>query len=171
VALLTLIPLSIGFAKFWESFARLARPVFVVPLGILCVLEQGMSTTSFDKYLARERIRTVASWVDGHRNSKAFFYSSGRPGKPNWNDHVDAMWAALIAEVPTVNGYSSAVPRVWMPLDRAAIRDESDEHHVRECLHRWIRSTGIPPDEIAWVHDGRRLPIVTGPPRWLESEQ
>jgi hypothetical protein len=42
----------------------------------------------------------------------------------------------------------------------AAIRVEGEEARVRESLRRWAEATGIRPDEIAWIHDGRRLPIV-----------
>jgi hypothetical protein len=159
VALLMLIPLSVGFAKFWDWFVNHAGWRYATPLGVFCMLEQGIWTTSFDKQGARERIQTVASWVECDGKPRAFFYSSHRPGFPNWNDHVDAMWAGLATDVPTVNGYSSSVPPEWRPLYESAIREEWEENRVRESLRRWTRTTGIPPEEIAWVHNGRRLPI------------
>jgi hypothetical protein len=119
-----------------------------------------MTTTSFDKRDARARIEAAATWVRRDGRPRAFFYSSHRPGLPDWNDHVDAMWAELAAGVPTVNGYSSSVPPAWWPLYKAAIRVEGEEDGVRESLREWARTTGIPPGEIAWVHDGRRLPII-----------
>jgi hypothetical protein len=119
-----------------------------------------MSTTSYDKHDARARIQTVASWVQCDGKPRAFFYSSHRQGFPDWNDHVDAMWAGLAADVPTVNGYSSSVPQVWRPLYECAIRGENDEIRVRKSLSLWIQSTGIAPEQIAWLHNGRRLPII-----------
>jgi hypothetical protein len=159
VALLMLIPLSVGFAKFWDWFVKHAGWRYAIPLGAFCMLEQGISTSSFDKQGARERIQTVASWVECDGKPRAFFYSSHRPGYPNWNDHVDAMWAGLVTDVPTVNGYSSSVPPGWWPLYESAVCEKGEENRVRESLRRWSRTTGIPPEEIAWVHDGRRLPI------------
>jgi hypothetical protein len=168
VSLLLLIPLSVGFARFWEWFIhRVGWRYVAASLGAFCLLEQGISTSTFDKREARARIRTVASWVEAQGKPRAFFYSSHRPGRPDWNDHVDAMYAELATGVPTVNGYSSSGPWAWGSLGEAAIRGESDEERVRENLSRWLRATGTPPDEVAWVHDGRRLPVVPtrGPDR------
>jgi hypothetical protein len=123
------------------------------------LLEQGVTTTSFDKQDAQARIQAAAAWVKRDGRPRAFFYSSHRPGLPDWNDHVDAMWAGLAAGVPTVNGYSSSYPRLWAPLYQSAICEQWDEDFVRIYLHRWLQTMGVPPDEIKWVHDGRRLPI------------
>jgi hypothetical protein len=159
VSLLLLIPLSLGFARFWEWFVNRAGWRYAVPLGVFCLLEQGISTSSFDKKDAQARIQAAAAWVERDGKPRAFFYSSQRPGLPNWNDHVDAMWAGLAAGVPTVNGYSSSYPQLWAPLYKAAICGKGDEDFVRSCLRRWLQTTGIPLEEIKWVHDGRRLPI------------
>jgi hypothetical protein len=159
VILFILIPLSVGFGKFWEWFGNRADWRYATPLGVFCLLEQGISTTSFDKEDARARIQTVASWVERGRKPQAFFYSSHRAGFPNWNDHVDAMWAGLAADVGTVNGYSSSAPRAWAPLYESAVRGQQDENRLRDSLLHWTQSTGIPAEQIAWVHDGRRLSI------------
>jgi hypothetical protein len=100
----------------------------------------------------------VASWVEREGNPRAFFYSLDTERLSNW-DHVDAMWAALACGVPTVNGYSSSAPRAWHPFRVEPTFGETEEHHERECLRYWSRTMGIPPEEIAWVQNGRRLPI------------
>jgi hypothetical protein len=158
VCLITLIPLSVGFAKFWEWLVNRADWRYATPLAVFCLLEQGMSTTSFDKQDTRQRVRTVGSWVLRDGKPRAFFYSSLRPGPPDSNDHVDAMWAGLETDVPTVNGYSSSSPLGWRSLYASAITDGGGQKRVLESLRHWTRLMGLPIDEVAWVHDGRRLP-------------
>jgi hypothetical protein len=121
-----------------------------------------MTTTSFDKEEVRARVRTVASWVVHDDRPRAFFYSSDRPGYPDWHDHVDAMWAGLATGVPTINGYSSSSPPPWRPLYESAIRVQQEEDRLRRSLQNWMDVTGIPQENVAWIHKGRRLPIYVG---------
>ena len=52
--LLTLVPLAIGFALFWEWCGSRGNWKYAVPLGMICLLEQGLTTTTFDKLEARQ---------------------------------------------------------------------------------------------------------------------
>ena len=48
------------------------------------------------KPLAPERLlAALESAVAAAGNPRTFFYSSHRDGLPDWNDHVDAMWAGM----------------------------------------------------------------------------
>jgi hypothetical protein len=124
------------------------------------LLEQGISTTTFNKQIARARIQRIAEWVENAGKPTAFFASSHAHGAPNWNDHVDAMWAELSCHVPTVNGYSGFVPRGWEPLYSAEETGVWLEDLERQSLLNWVIMSGLTPQEVAWIRDGRRLPIV-----------
>ena len=133
---------------------------YAIPLALFCVLEQGVSTTSFDKHEARARVNAIESAVEAAGNPRTFFYSSHRDGLPDWNDHVDAMWAGIALHLPTINGYSGFSPPGWNPLYESAVRNQYEESSVRRHLRDWIRRSGLRPDEVAWIHDGRRLRIA-----------
>ncbi len=158
VCLLMLVPLSIGFTLFWEEFgAKSARRPWLglTTLAIFCLLEQGMTTPTFDKFEARNRVEAIASKLrtGGVGAGQPFFYSSARPGLPNWNDHVDAMWAGLAAERPTINGYSGQMPPGWKPLYDLAVRDKEGESRVRNALRDWARDTKLDPSRVNWIID------------------
>ena len=123
------------------------------------MFEQGVSTTTFDKLKARERVDAIAKVVARAENPQAFFYSSSREGLPDWNDHVDAMWAELASGVPTINGYSGVGPPEWSFLYQAAITNEKDERTVRRRLLDWIRLRKLKAERVVWVHEGRRLSL------------
>ncbi len=160
--LLLLIPLSIGFALFWEWCTARRAWKYAVPLGVFCLLEQGISTTTYDKLETRKRVDLIAARVKraettGH--ARAFFHSSSRAGLPNWNDHLDAMWAELALGVPTVNGYSGNVPVGWEPLYDCSIRGEADQIRLGKALRSWAFRSDLALDEIVWVHGDRRLEL------------
>jgi hypothetical protein len=159
VILLILIPLAIGFAIAWERLPSRWGWKYATLLALLCLLEQGVTTTTFDKLEARARARAIAAAVAAAGPPRTFFYSSSRPGLPDWNDHVDGMWAEIASGVPTINGYSGFSPPGWNPLYAAAVRSSRDEGRVRHDLLGWIQGRGLKPDEVAWIHEGRRLPL------------
>jgi hypothetical protein len=161
VALLLLIPLAVGFAMFWQWLKERTGWKYVIPLACFCLVEQGVSTPTHDKEDARRRAQKIAARVQrAGKKTQAFFHSSSRGGLPDWNDHVDAMWAGMRAGVPTVNGYSGVMPRGWEPLYDSAIRDAADEARVRGALRGWARIASLPAESITWFHEDQRLDVV-----------
>jgi hypothetical protein len=159
VILLILIPMAIGFAIAWESLPRRWGWKYAAPLVLLCLLEQGVTTTTFDKLEARRRAGAIAAVVAAAGPPRTFFYSSSRKGLPDWNDHVDGMWAEVVSGVPTINGYSGVSPPGWGPLYKAAVRNARDQGRVHLQLLGWLRQNNLAPEEVAWIHEGRRLPL------------
>jgi hypothetical protein len=159
VILLILIPMAIGFAIAWERLPRRWGWRYAAPLALLCLLEQGVTTTTFDKLEARERAGAIAAVVAAAGPPRTFFYSSSRKGLPDWNDHVDGMWAEIASGVPTINGYSGVSPPGWSPLYRAAVCNARDQGRVHLHLLGWLRQHNLGPEEVAWIHEGRRLPL------------
>lgn len=157
VVLLMLIPLSLGFASAWERLGRSPGWKYAAPLALFCAIEQGITTTSFDKYEARARVDAISRVIKSAEPPRTFFYSSHRAGLPDWNDHVDAMWAGISTGVPTINGYSGYSPSGWMKLYESAVLGKDTEARLRRRLMSWIRSSGLRPEEVVWVHDGERL--------------
>lgn len=112
VGVFMLIPWGVAVA--W-GLGALRRPWLALLLGAVVVLEQGRTPPHWDPKVGRAaiaRVRVPAGCA-------AFFFDA--PATPAWPFEyvqLDAMWAGLEAEVPTVNGYSGRVPEGWS-FDRA----------------------------------------------------
>jgi hypothetical protein len=156
--LMLLIPWSIGLGLFVESMLARRRPFGALVVALLCLLEQGVTTRSYDKGEARATVAAIARRVD--RRDAAFFYSPHEappPGYPHYNYQVDAMWAGLESGVPTVNGYSGHNPPDWAPLAIANVVRERDFDRLEAALRLWAGARDLPLDRVGWVG---------GPPDW-----
>ena len=127
VLFLAAVGLAALFAAPWAS----RRPWLAGLLGSFCILEQGLTTSSFDKLEARERVEKLARRVD--RSALAFYYRPSRPVLFEY--HLDAMWMSLRSGVPTVNGYSGGDPPGWAPLLQMDFRSRVGP---REALSSWL---------------------------------
>jgi hypothetical protein len=103
-----LFPASLGVAYFSEAAWHRGRPAGLA-LAILCLAEQGQNTPTFSKADARTLRDSLAARIP--KGCSAFFYTG--EGRDPSLLQLDAMWAALAADVPTVNGYSGAWPVGW----------------------------------------------------------
>ena len=96
----------------------------MLALGLVVLLDQGVTTPTFNKDERRADVAAVARRVN--RRRRAFYYSPRGAGiEPN-PYHLDAMWAGIETGVPTVNGYSGAGPPGWSSLYFASVDGPSD---------------------------------------------
>jgi hypothetical protein len=158
--LLVLIPASMGLGylvdRTWKEFPRWRWMVCGVLLG--CIIEQAITTTSFDKFEKRASIARVAERVKP--GIRAFYYSPRDPVLAINQYHLDAMWAEFSTGVPTINGYSGVNPPSWQPLYDAGIRRGIIPVGLERALGDWAAENGLRRDEIWWIggprDDGRR---------------
>jgi hypothetical protein len=144
-SLVLLVPASVGLACAVEELRRRGRTGLVFTLGILCALEQGVSTPSFDKYVERAHAHEVARQVPP--DCQAFFAGAARRTlRSPWEPHLDAMWAQLECGVPTINGYSGGLPKGWFALY------EPNPATAGATLVAWARAHGLDPARVCWVN-------------------
>jgi len=151
VALLLLVPLSIGLAWMVETRRRAASALLI---GAICVVEQGHTTSAYDKLAMREEVRAVANAVE--TSCTVFYYSPVFPLTAAvlpapYKLHLDAMWATLETGVPTINGYAANAPPGWGPLWDNEIVDEDGLGRLRDSLLAWTKSHGLDPARVCWV--------------------
>ncbi len=142
IVLLLLIPAALGLAvlvQFLEQKQWIGAAWAIV---LVCALEQGITTESFDVVENQARIASVAQQID--RKREAFYY---RPGENrDWNIyHLDAMWASLATGVPTINGYSGYNPPGW---DGFFAVDASLGAKPWNVLAEWEQAHGLVPERI-----------------------
>ena len=142
ISLFLLIPLSIGIALSLRWVAQHCPPRFatyaVVLLGALLIgeqLERALKTERYYSWSSKTQdIQAIANMLD----PKACFYAAysqpADPKKPLWETQLDAVWAGLIAGVPTVNGYSGNYPANWDLL----INSYSDAQQRDDLIKRTI---------------------------------
>jgi hypothetical protein len=151
IGLMLLIPWSIGLALFVEAMLARRRPIAAAVIVLTCVLEQGVTTRSYDKGEVRAAVAAIARRVD--RRDAAFFYSPPGPPPPDssYNDcQVDAMWAGLESGVPTINGYSGQYPPGWAAFIIPRVDEECEWFCLEVALRRWTSDRGLPPARIGW---------------------
>jgi hypothetical protein len=146
--LMLLIAWSIGLGLFVEAMLSRGRP-YVAAVALLCLLEQGMTTGSYDKGENRAAVAALARRVD--RRDAAFYYSPRDASIPGYRYHLDAMWAGLEVGVPTLNGYSGHYPRGWGPIGAANVEDECEFPCLELALIRWAGERGLPLEGVGWV--------------------
>jgi hypothetical protein len=109
-------------------------------LALACVLEQGVSFASFAPAEQAARVRNLAAAIGP--DCTAFVFTPDDDGSPAWRSQVDAMWAADVSGVPTLNGYSGNYPPRW-PLDDCLVRGPKDQARLSSAVEAWVRETGM----------------------------
>ena len=135
--MLLLVPASIGLALFMNRFMS-SRPLWrytVLLLACLCLLEQGETGPSYDKFAIRKDVEKIASRIDP--NCQAFFVSRAGDSIPVWKTQLDAMWAEWLTGIPTLNGYSGNLPKNWDLFFN--IKTPEDEQRLGNVLETWLQ--------------------------------
>jgi hypothetical protein len=149
VGLMLLILWSIGLGLFIQGLLARGRSLAALVVGLVCLLEQGVTTPSFDRDEHHRAVAALAERID--RRDVAFFYSTYRTRATPWKYHLDAMWAGLESGVPTINGYSGNFPRRWRPLTDPNVEVECDVICLESALRRWLGEHGVEPKRVGWV--------------------
>lgn len=96
--------------QFLMSHGRRLISVVVGLIAILCVAEASfvdMPTSAKQEW--RDRLSALEQIVDSDIGQDRILFVAQRGG-PNFADELDAMWLALRAGLPTMNGYSGNIP-------------------------------------------------------------
>ena len=148
-----LLPVAIGAAAFVQSVPWNRWKVGLTV--VVCLLEQGVTTETYDKERARADVAEIVKSVD--RRASAFFYSVIQPGVPDWAEsvpikyHVDAIWAQLDLGIPTINGYSGHAPPGWAFKTGIVARTPGEHERLALRLQEWLSRNGLDPARVAWV--------------------
>jgi hypothetical protein len=159
IGMMLLIPWAIGLAYFVEALVARRRPVWGLVVTLLCLIEQGLTTPSFDKDEHRNSVAALVRRID--RRAMAFYFSphdADRDKSPELRN-LQAMWASLESGVPTINGYSGNYPPGWLPLHDSNIQEECQALCLEASLREWASARGLPLERIGWIG---------GPEGWRE---
>jgi len=148
IGMLATIPAAIGLAFFVDFPRPASRRWIGLAAGLFCLVEQGRRSASYEKQPIRSEIAAISAGIPP--GCRSFFYSCVGD-KPSFECHLDAMWAALDANIPTVNGYSSNDPPHYAALAENAVRGPADEERLRPALEAWAQEHGLPRLGICWV--------------------
>lgn len=168
IGILLLLPAGLGIALFLDWLeARKFRFAFAAALavGAVCLLEQGETTDTFDKYQIREDVGAIARVVSPDR-CDAFVFSPLQGYGPYWKYQLDAMWAEMESGVPTMNGYSGNSPPNW-PLGVTTIRGPDAEMRVAQAIGWWSQMRQVDTRRVCWA----RVGLNEGPYRSLFVSQ
>jgi len=145
VSLILLIPAALGLASLVKYLNRSRWPVASGIVSLACLSEQAVTTETFDAIANRANIAGIARQVDRHQ--LAFYYHPCK-SVPFHEYQLDAMWASLASEVPTINGYSGYVPRDW---ESFYFVDQDTGPELLDVLSEWVKARGLPPELIQCI--------------------
>lgn len=146
VGLVVLLALAVGFAAGVERLRGRWRTAGMLVTAIL-IVEQIQLVPSVDKRRVVRDAAEIASRVGPQCAS--FYYAvhdpvtNPLPYRP-WLYQLDGMRAQLLANVPTINGYSGWMPPDWQPLYDNSISQAADTVEVRARLRAWAGERAAP---------------------------
>jgi hypothetical protein len=143
--LLLLAPVAVGLAAGFAAPALARRPLVMGALALVALGEQLQRPQLFSTEGWRQRTATLARALPA--DCQAFFYSPRAEGEPPENSQLDGVWVSLLTGIPTVNGYSGAVPPEW-PFWEHALGAPGRAAELEELLASWTREKEL--DEICW---------------------
>jgi hypothetical protein len=141
VSLLLLLFFSLGVAFFCEYFGL--SKVFLSILLIIIGVEQIQTTGYYDKILVRDRIHQIAQKVP--RDCQAFYYLPLQDNtRKSCDEHqIDAMWVQMVAQVPTINGFSGWHPPRWLTFFHWSVTATSDVSTMKSIISDWLSTQGL----------------------------
>lgn len=164
-----LVPAALGLAILVDTLIgrhqRARRPLAVAGAVILVglvVLEQAhtIRTTRIAEH--QQRIGRIATQITPE--AAAFFVSSASCDRFWRGLDEDAMWAASVAGVPTINGRSGSMPPGWGLGFAYHAEAIADRRTIRRRLFDWVVASGVDRSRVVWLDidcSGRveRLPL------------
>jgi hypothetical protein len=157
LALMCLLPASIGLALFIDFWPAKKRWL-ALAIAALCIGEQLSVPMTYDKAAIRDRVAAIAARISPAR--KPFYYSTAQDLAP-YQAQIDAMWASLATGVPTINGYSGAIPPGYGIYKNAGIATNWQRDDLRRQLAAWRTKWGLTPANVIWI--GESDPIQPAP--------
>jgi hypothetical protein len=154
VGLVMLVPASLGLAVFVQKWQERVPRWWLMVIGLICILEQGQVVPSYDKHAIRADVAALAERIDPDCRAFLFTPVLGRRSVPFWKTHLDAMWAQMETDIPTVNGYSGGHPLKWF-FNQPHIETSADEQRLAAALAAWIDAWRLDPQAICWI----KMPI------------
>ena len=104
IILILLIPISIWIADFFQN---IKSKKIIILLTLVIILEQIQILPFYDKYDNRKQIQTIVSKIP--EDCLIFYYLSSDPNQI-YKSQIDGMWAGMVANKYTINGYASKNP-------------------------------------------------------------
>jgi hypothetical protein len=150
IGLIFLIAFSVALAFGLQFVQRRLHLLAAITLGVLCMLEQGVTTEAFDKQRSWNDAERVAKRIGPE--CKAFLYESLQGPHPYFKYHLDAMWAELMSEIPTLNGYTGNYPAGW-DLNHTVIVRPDEVMRLLQALDAWVaRFPGkLQREDVCWI--------------------
>lgn len=116
-------------------------------VGILALLivsaEQVQTEPAYDKLQSQKDIEQIVNFLKSHQTDHQpgcpSFILVVKNGKfPSVKYHIDAMWAALLTGIPTLNGYSGNYPPGW-ELENIKVGNSVLAASIKERAQDWQR--------------------------------
>ncbi|MCX5873236.1 MAG: hypothetical protein NTY51_08395 [Deltaproteobacteria bacterium] len=148
VSLLLLIVFSFGVATFLD---QMKSKWLAYILAVVMCSEQVAVTSSYDKKEYRERIDKIVALIP--KDSDAFYYASlisKEEIETPYGCQLDAMWAQIRVNRPTLNGYSGNEPPGW-PLSECLVKSSSAIDRLDRDLRKWLEKNHASDKNIALV--------------------
>ena len=121
---------------------RRAGILAAVLFSALVVFENsGVSDQNFSARDQGARVNQVKSQLAG-KNCSVFFLTGI---DESWKTHLDAMWASLDTQIPTINGYSGNSPPAWPFEDPLTVS--------RDRLESWLKLHQVTTDRLCILDD------------------
>jgi hypothetical protein len=133
----------------WADSLRGRARAAALALLVGCAVEQLATLDVHDREVQRHWVGEIARQVD--RDAAAFVVTRSSDRGGAMLVHLDAMLAAQVTGVPTVNGSSGNDPPGWYGLQWARVRNELATQLFREALDAWLHSGGVDPSRVQWI--------------------
>lgn len=136
IAIVGLLPLALCAAVAWQRLAASRRGRFLlIPVAAVLVLEQVQFGARYSVDAFAARTSELARRIPG--DCPTFYYSSTNPRASHIQVHLEAMWAGLERDIPTLNGYTGNLPPGWL-LNDAVERTSAHPHALRVAQAAWM---------------------------------
>jgi hypothetical protein len=162
VVLIMLIPAGLALAALVQYLGKRGHAVWGWSVALACLLEQGITTESYDVAANQEKLTRIASRITP--GQQAFFY---HPFELEifYNYQVDAMWASLMTGVPTINGYTGYYPPGW---EGFFLLDTDPFINAEEVLLKWEQTRGLSHERVQWIGMDFQRPSL---PEWFSPRR
>jgi hypothetical protein len=132
-----MLGIAVAMAALLHAMSKNARVAWMaIPLGLVLVLEQGYETPAFSKEDNRHDLAEIVKAIEP--GCQVFVMSPVMAYGPYWKYQNDALWAALEAHIPTMNGYAGQNPPDW-GLGDPTLRTPYDDQRILSAAQAWVQ--------------------------------